>query len=91
MVISSCSPSIGSTIARFFLRPVQEAIAPVAADEYAKHDVNVFMTDVVVDIETEVVPDTRKNLGFLSSVQPIFSKKFISGCLNINGGQKPAF
>ena len=35
---------------------------------YAKHEVIVPRTDVVVDIETEVVDDTKNSLPFLPSV-----------------------
>ena len=34
---------------------------------YAKHVVNVFMTDVVVDIVVEVAEDTKNSFAFLPS------------------------
>ena len=38
---------------------------------YAKHVVNVFMTDVVVDIVVEVAEDTKNSFAFLPSAYNI--------------------
>jgi len=52
---------------RFRLLHVSMTFTEPGTEDQAKHEVIVPRTDVVVDIETEVVDDTKNSLAFLPS------------------------